>query len=314
MQLFFFFLMLLVIEMAGIASAEEPACTFSLSTGKRTDSLSWSVSGRHGVPNILAELDYKHLKTRTYNFACNIRKNNTLFHLFCSYGELRRGTMRDSDYMANNRRQEVSRSHAQVTGSYSADFMALLGRQFFSENPLSCTPLIGYSYSCMRIRAEHAVQRRIFDFLRSRPMVVKQKIAHLNSTYKACWDSPVLGIRIDYCHPAASQLHLYGQYLYYGHMRYHGIGFWNLRQNELKGSFHHRAKRSHGHGKQWQVGIAYSFINQITLSLDYTCATLTTKKGKDTSQSRTTHKKLEIPLRKVSAHSSEVRLALGYAF
>ena len=97
-------------------------------------------------------------------------------------------------------------------------------------------------------------------------------------------------------------------------MRYHGIGFWNLRQNELKGSFHHRAKRSHGHGQRWQVGIAYSFITHITLSLDYTCATLTTKRGKDTCHSRANDKKLQIPLRKVSAHSSEVRLGLGYAF
>ncbi len=226
-----------------------------LTAGYRTGKLQWNIASDitgTATPNILSELTWRELEIYQATLAVTLRPAGD-WYVYGSgtLGSVEDGKNRDSDYAADNRSGEFSRSDNSVSGDEVWDVSAAVGRTVHlrddSGESVQITPLIGYS--------RHKQNVRITDGVQTIPP--GGPFPGLDTTYHAGWDGPWVGV--DVVVEGPRKIDLLAR-LEYHRVDYYGEGNWNLRADLAHPkSFEHTAD---GKGLYGRLGIRYAFHHQ----------------------------------------------------
>jgi hypothetical protein len=206
----------------------------NLSVGLRRDNIDWSISGdRHGEnPNILSELEFSSVES----YQIQLQNRTMLADLIylraaVGYAGIMSGTVRDSDYNADDRRDEYSRSISKTKGDGMWDATLGAGYSFyFDGRNWMIAPMIGVAYHRQNIRITDGRQ------VRTEPGGYPLgPIDGLDSTYQSQWQGPWLGFDLRYrihrpgVRMPQMELGLFVQ----GHWntRFYAEADWNLRSD-----------------------------------------------------------------------------------
>lgn len=207
----------------------------------RRDQLDWNISGPNGHPNILSELEWKGLDIWQFEGQTDILICQHFYGWAqADYGWIVGGENRDSDYWGPNRTEEFCRSISRADRGHVYDGSMAIGYQFYQDDQSwILTPLIGYSGHAQHltiINGEVVLQASHSDWIGS--------IYGLNSSYKAYWYGPWVGIRMGYA-PYNECWTVEAGYEYHK-VCYGGHGHWNLRV-DMPDGFGHHTNDAHGH-------------------------------------------------------------------
>lgn len=231
---------------------------FEIDLGYRQDQLSWSIAGgaieRDGevtyFPNILSELQWKNLQIAEVTASgCYVFSNHYAIKFSGDYGLICHGENTDADYNEDDRKGLYSLSKNQANKGYVYDVSLGVGYDFtFANEYFSLMPLVGYSCHEQKVHIHDGFQKLyLFPDLTLGPT---GPFSGLDSTYKALWFGPWLGV--DFVLPLNSYSYLFAGLEYHA-FRYEGVGDWNLRKELSK--FHHDA---YGQGCIATLGFDYA--------------------------------------------------------
>lgn len=214
-----------------------------LSAAYRNGNLDWNkgFGPNSTLPNILSELEWNDIQMTQFSFNGDMKfKNGLTVGLDFGVGVIADGDGRDSDYLADNRQQEFSRSTFKVGGHEVIDVSGHIGYSF----PLdivkipnsSITPLFGFSYHAQNIQFEDGIQV-VSNSGFSVP--VGTTLTGLDSEYRTNWYGPWLGFEYEF------KKDLWSFSTQYSHhwADYEADATWNLRQDFAQPvSFEHITK------------------------------------------------------------------------
>lgn len=223
--------------------------------GYRLDRLDWNIAGNSqgSSPNILSELTWHNVRSAYVlgHGKLTLARENwgglapCLFSRL-GYGQIFSGENQDSDYNQDNRQGEFSRSNNSADNGSLFDFSVGLGASFFiDDDKFRLTPQFGYSY--------HKQNLTLHDGWQTIP--ASGAFAGLDSSYKAEWEGPWLGLETSIQPSATVELSL--RMAYHFALSYWAEGHWNLRSDLLADSYHQKA--TDGHGYSVAVGGSYLF-------------------------------------------------------
>jgi hypothetical protein len=202
--------------------------SMDLGVGVRHDDFKWSIAGDTSGqnPNVLSELTYKDIWTYQIGTQANVLwANHFLLEGSLDYGWVHSGKNQDSDYLADNRGNEFSRSHSDISGDNTFDASLGGGYQFnihvpedwqdFLTDDLKIAVLGGYS--------RHELNLRVTDGVQDIPVNVA--FEGLDTTYDTVWKGPWLGFQVD-----GTRKNFTGFTRFEYHWAdYEGSADWNLR-------------------------------------------------------------------------------------
>lgn len=225
--------------------AQARETSFEISTGYRTDTLQWSIAAdRTGTttPNILSELTWSDLRIADLTLSGRFTDpTGEQLRVMAGYGEIYRGKNQDSDYSGNNRTFEWSRSENRSDGDNVLDLSVAGGHRIELRGAFTVTPLLGYSYHEQNLRMTDGNQT-VSEPASAPSGFSPQPVgpfAGLNSTYKARWKGPWLGLEATKALNASVSAALELQYHW---ADYYGVADWNLRSDFAHPkSFEHEA-------------------------------------------------------------------------
>lgn len=232
----------------------------SAEAGYRQDNLDWNIADVDGDPNILSELSWSDLRIFQAQLDLAVNINQLTLFGMVGYGDITDGKNQDSDYAANDRQAEFSRSNNQaggdvMDGSLGVGYIFKAGHTGSYQRYIM--PMAGYSI--------HQQNLTMTDGFQTIPAA--GKFAGLNSSYDTQWDGPWIGFSF-WSTDTARDLTIAFD-LAYHQADYHAEANWNLRPDLAHPkSFEHWAdgqgisfslKSSYGLSKRWK------FI----MSLDY---------------------------------------------
>ncbi len=240
---------------------------WGLKTGYRQDYLRWNIAGDiHGHdPNILSELTWDDLHILQLQADGEV-VGNDFWRLegVVGFGEILSGKNQDSDYLANNRSQESSRSNNDTNDDDVLDLSLGGGIQFYLKSSKDMEELLetdrlgvgllgGYSY--------HQQNLRITDGFQTIPAT--GPFGGLNSTYQAEWDGPWLGVEL-----FGKRDRFTGRARFQYHwVDYYAEADWNLRTDfQHPKSFEHEAED--GKGRTFILDAGYVLNDQWSLHLE----------------------------------------------
>lgn len=234
-----FFAIFAAIALTPFVPAQAREASFEVSTGYRTDELQWSIAG-NGSPNILSELTWRDLRIAELTLSGRFT-DPTGEHLrvMAGYGNIYSGKNQDSDYSGNDRTFEWSRSENRSDGDNVLDLSVAGGHRIELRGAFTVTPLLGYSYHEQNLRMTDGNQTVSEPaFAPSAPQPVGP-FPGLNSTYKARWKGPWLGLEATKALSSSVSAALELQYHW---AEYYGVADWNLRSDFAHPkSFEHEA-------------------------------------------------------------------------
>ncbi len=229
--------------------------SLSLDSGWSQDHFEWSLSGDLSGqnPNILSELDWRHLNIVKIGAQGEITFHK-IWHLDLSggYGWIASGGNRDSDYYFDNHSGEFSRSVADTRGS-RVDADAIIGRDFQINSKFTLTPQIGFTYHRLNLNDRNGVQVIDTELHDVGPF------AGLDSEYNASWWGPTFGLQAKVQLAEKWRLLLGARFEL---LRYKANADWNLRSDFI--NFRDSAR---GTGWLLTAGIEWDFAQQWTLAL-----------------------------------------------
>ncbi len=235
-----------------------------LSAGYRIDKLKWNIAGNSSgtSPNILSELTWEDTEIYQVRGKAGLSWKSYLVEGSAGYGKIFDGKNQDSDYLADNRTLEFSRSNNGVDGDDVLDLSGGVGYQIelknretrasWGVNHLSITPLLGYSY--------HQQNLHIIDGFQTIPAT--GSFGGLHSTYETEWKGPWFGLEL-----AGERKKMTG----YLRMEYHIADYyakanWNLRSDfKHPKSFEHTAD---GYGLIFGFGTGYKLNDRWAINLN----------------------------------------------
>jgi hypothetical protein len=213
-----------------------------MNTGYRLDDLDWNIAGNvDGTnPNIFSELTWSDLEIFQVKAGMRTAVNHALYvRASLAYGWILDGENQDSDYGADNRTQEYSRSHNKADDGDVWDAALGLGYQFnLLSDRLRVIPLAGYAYSEQNLRLTDGVQTLSLPPATQPPGPIES----LDSSYETQWTGPWLGL--DVWFQASQKIMLFGSFEYHW-ADYEAAADWNLRPDLARPrSFEHDAEAS----------------------------------------------------------------------
>jgi hypothetical protein len=211
----------------------------SLAAGLRFDQLAWSTAGTIAGtnPNILSELEWSGVMSHQLSGSGYLILDRYFYGRGqLNYAWIQSGTVRDSDYGADNRAWEFSRSISETNGDQLWDVVVGGGYPFmFEQKRLLIAPLLGASLHKQNLRITNGQQVISetpppgFDS----PPEVGPLSSELNSMYSASWSSFWTGCDLRYqmaARPNQSPPMAWGLSLaYHFWADYSAEADWNLR-------------------------------------------------------------------------------------
>lgn len=236
---------------------------FIFSAGYRRDDLDWNIAGDSSGnnPNILSELTWDDLESYQVKFQANLVWPNIIaLRGLADYGWIFDGENQDSDYLADDRTWEFSRSNNNADDGDVWDVSLAIGYPFRTgQNVIgTITPLVGYSH--------HEQNLKVSDGFQTIPAT--GPFSGLDSSYDTKWKGPWLGIDM---HFRAAEIktfaHRFETFFSY---EYHWADYeaeadWNLRDDfEHPKSFEHDAD-----GNGWIIRAGFNFVLQRHIALNF---------------------------------------------
>ena len=211
--------------------------------GYRRDSLDWNIAGdlQGNNPNVLSELTWEDLLIHEIHMGVRADLKNAFFLKgSINYGVIVAGDNQDSDYAADNREMEFSRSNNDADKGNTLDGQFGAGYRFrlISES-LSVIPLAGYSYHRQHLSMTDGYQT--ITWPGGPPL---GSFNGLDSTYEAQWRGPWIGLDITLETERFTKL---SPISFYAGWEYHWADYyaeadWNLRDDFMHPkSFEHEA-------------------------------------------------------------------------
>lgn len=284
--------------------------SLTMGFGQRVDNLNWTISARDGSPNILSELDWRDISSNI--IATELRYSDST-HLYFrgnfQIGVIYEGSMRDSDYLGDDRTMEFSRSKSDTEDGSLYDLSGAVGYRFdvpFGTSPvrLHLVPLVGYTYNSQEFDITHGRQI-LADY--GFAMEVGEFSGH-HSSYDTLWKGPWLGVDVEL---RLGERHtLTGSFGHYW-FDYEGQGNWNLREDFAHPvSFRHDAD---GEGTRFSFGYRLNFHKDWYVSLSYSRVDISTDRGHDTTYF-SDGSEVDVPFNGASWDSHSWVLGVGYNF
>jgi len=249
--------------------------------GYRQDDLDWNIAGDldGNNPNVLSELKWRDLLIHEFHLGVRAKLKRA-FYLKGSinYGVIHDGDNQDSDYVADNREEEFSRSDNDAGQGNTVDCLLGVGYRFklISES-FSVIPLVGYSYHRQHLKMEDGYQS--VTWAGGPPL---GSFDDLDSSYKAEWDGPWIGFemileteRFTTRLPPIS---------FYAALEYHWADYyakadWNLREDfDHPKSFEHETD---GTGVVASLGVCLRLGDKWSIKLGYETEEWSTEEGVD---------------------------------
>jgi hypothetical protein len=219
---------------------------FNLSNGYRRDDIDWNIAGNPDGdnPNVLSELTWDDIEIYQVRLQGALEIRRILYARgSAGYGWILDGDNQDSDYDADNRNEEYSRSNNQTRDDDVWDLSAGVGYPFRPgrSSAIRIAPMIGYSYHEQNLRITDGFQT-IATPGRTPPV---GPIQGLDSTYDTQWHGPWAGVDLQFGTPLDSRwLHRFeiGGSFEYHWLDYEAVAKWNLRSDlDQNKSFKHEA-------------------------------------------------------------------------
>ncbi len=251
------------------------------SYGYRQDDLDWNIAGdlKGKNPNVLSELKWRDLLIHEFHLGMRTKLKKA-FYLkgSISYGVIYDGDNRDSDYVADNREEEFSRSNNDAGQGNTLDGLLGAGYRFrLISQSFSVIPLVGYSYHHQHLKMKDGFQT--VTWAGGPPL---GPFEDLDSSYKAEWQGPWIGfemiletIKFTRVLPPIS---------FYAGWEYHWADYyakadWNLRDdfNHPK-SFEHEAD---GTGMVASLGVCLRLSDKWSVRVGYETEEWSTDRGVD---------------------------------
>ncbi len=228
----------------------------------RDAELTWSIAGSGGYPNILSELTWNNLTVRGLEIDAVVPVVGGLEgRARARAGLIVSGDNQDSDYSADNRQGEYSRSNNNASGGMVWDVSAALGYRLRPAGwRLSFLPTLGLEVVQDRLRMTDGYQTITPDPI-NLPLGPFNKT--LDSRYIATWYGPWIGGEVLYEFAAGG-----GARLSFGYQlnAYYGWADWNLRDEfDHPKSF---AQRAYGQEFRAAVEVAVPLSAAVLLSLE----------------------------------------------
>ncbi|HET8708573.1 MAG TPA: hypothetical protein VFM46_19860 [Pseudomonadales bacterium] len=249
-------------------------------TGKTSGQLDWNIASDltgTSTPNILSELEYSNLDIwkNSAGGALTIERG-PLKNIFVltnfGKGTINSGDGRDSDYDGDNRTQEYSRSHSDITGDSTYDFEMGAGYRWKIASGITLKPAIAYFHSSQNVRMQNGVQEITTPGRTPSAGAFK----NLNSTYEAEWNGMWIGGSIEF----SKDEHEFRFQFKHHKMDYHSEANWNLRSSFMHPkSFEQWAN---GDGNSFGVSYGYHFTKAWQLTLDWQKSDFSAEHGTDT--------------------------------
>lgn len=241
--------------------------------------LSWSIatdpSGRF-TPNILSELEY--LDMHTYGTGITFARLHPVNDDLAFYADgharnsnIHSGISQDSDYNANNRQQEFSRSYADIANDNISDYGVSVGLKSRWLNT-------GKDFLTFHIgREQHDVNitttKGVIAISTNRP--TGQRLDDLNSAYDSHFSSWKLGIGAEH---SESWGNISLRYAYFD-TNFDAKARWNLREDfEQPVSFIHNGQ---GDGHELELGYRYLLCGNFSLSARWNLVNYRISRGYD---------------------------------
>jgi hypothetical protein len=230
--------------------------TFEFVPGYRRDDINFNIASSASgatTPDVLSELTWKHLIS--YDFTARARveyKHGLAGRMSLGYGWIVDGDNQDSDYGADGRALEWSRSNSKANTGRVFDFSFGMGYKIKGKN-YSVTPmLLGYATSRQSLSIRHGTQTVAGCSPTGACSAPLGSINGLNSAYRTNWTGPWVGVDLEY---------KAGEFIYNANLEYHyrtvykATANWNLRTDlDHPVSFSHLAT---GAGKVVDLGVHY---------------------------------------------------------
>ncbi|CRX39509.1 hypothetical protein [Estrella lausannensis] len=247
---------------------QNPYC--DLGGGLREDSLSWSIAGPDGTPNVASLLSWKSIRSAEVSLdgGCALF-NRWPVHIMASYGWIYSGKMVDEDFFGEDKSDLFLKSRAKASRGKVFNLSFDAGRTFCLKRGIQFTPLAGYRLSGQNLKQFHGfTEVNLID-----PDDVGP-IEGLNSGYNARWYGPFVGFKAD--------IPLFGGFLGFGfdyhYPRYSARGKANLR-TDILGDYIHR---SQGFGKEFFARYQAAFRELCLFELKLKWGKFWTKRGDET--------------------------------
>jgi hypothetical protein len=249
--------------------------------GYRQDSLDWNIAGdlQGNNPNVLSELTWEDLLIHEIHIGLRVDLKRSIFLKgSINYGVIVDGENQDSDFAADNREMEFSRSNNDADQGSTLDGLFGVGYRFqlFSKS-LSIIPLAGYSY--------HRQHLTMTDGYQTITWVGGPSLGAfegLDSTYEAEWRGPWIGLDVtletENFTKAILPMSFYFGWEYHW-ADYYAEADWNLRDDFMHPkSFEHEAD---GTGIVSNLGVRLHLNPRWSVTLGYETEEWSTEEGVD---------------------------------
>ena len=240
--------------------------TVTLTTGMRKDDFQWSIAGdiTGANPNVLSELTWSDVDSYEVSLSNHTLLGGKVYMRGnLNYAFIQSGRIQDSDYDADNRGDERSRSISNSSGDQIWDVSFAAGSPFFFvQKRLMVALLLGYAYHVQNWRITDGVQ-----MITSPGGPALGPLSGLNSTYRSTWQGPWVGFDLRY-RPSGKSLigkqpMAFGLSFEYHDAHYEAEANWNLRSDfQHPVSFEHFAD---GQG----ITLAGEWLIGLTAHLDF---------------------------------------------
>ncbi|MEW5757265.1 MAG: hypothetical protein AB1810_13275 [Pseudomonadota bacterium] len=228
-----------------LCSMTHAASDLSLSYGKRTDDLRWTIAGDvcGYSPNILSELIWRDIESNEFGVTLSgDLRRDLMFRGSFKYGKVTSGDNQDSDYLYDNRGGEFSRSYSDASDGHVMDLSFAIGTERKTVLPNHTRVghiMMGFARNTQAMRMRDGVQvigESISGCIEMWPPGTRYP--DLDSRYEAMWTGFFLGGDIAYVKPriefrAGAELHAGW---------YDAEAYWNLRDLY----FEHEANSAYG--------------------------------------------------------------------
>jgi len=259
----------------------DPRIELEISYGYRQDQLDWNIAGnRQGEnPNVLSELIWEDLLIHEMRLGIRTTLNQPIyFGGSIHYGKIVDGKNQDSDYAADNREMEFSRSNNNADEGITLDGSVGIGYNFrLLSKSINLIPQVGYSIHKQNLTMTDGYQT--ITWAGGPPL---GSFDGLDSTYETQWWGPWIGIDlvvnivkfVNYLPP----LSIRAGYEYHW-AEYSAQADWNLREDfRHPNSFEHEIN---GTGSLMGVELGAHITDLWSFTLGYETEAWTAKDGID---------------------------------
>jgi len=235
----------------------------------RRDTLDWNIAGqKDGTnPNILSELTWDNLEIYELSVGLQVQFGNHLyFKGDMNFGVIVDGENQDSDYNADNRQDEFSRSNNSADEGVTFDTSAGIGYVFsLASDQFVFIPLTGLS-----LHRQYLTMTDGYQTIYTDDPSLEGPFDGLDSSYDTQWFGPWVGFlfRFNFDVDAGFLQRIVPEGgLEYHWARYYAQADWNLRSDfDHPKSFEHEAW---GSGFLTRVGLGFEFQGNWSLVLGY---------------------------------------------